>query len=70
MDAKDRTVPPAGRITAVKVLGELACNGSDDAAWAITELMRHQESSFEVKREAGSQFAHVNEVRKHGRRRP
>lgn len=68
MDAKDRTIPPQGRINAVKELGTLACNGSDDAAWAISELMRHQESSFEVKREAGSQMIHVNET-KRGRRR-
>lgn len=67
--AKDRTLSPGGRVTAVRDLGALACDGSGDAAWAIAELMRHQESSFEVKREAGSQLARVNEARKRGRRR-
>lgn len=65
--AKDRTQPHESRLAFVKELGSLASTGSEDAAWALGELTRHHDSSYDVKKEATNELAHAQEARRRGR---
>ncbi|MDD1677471.1 MAG: hypothetical protein LUQ40_07030 [Methanomicrobiales archaeon] len=62
--AKDRTQAHENRIASVKELGMLASTGSEDAAWALSELTRVNESSYDVKKEAANELAHAREARR------
>jgi hypothetical protein len=67
--ARDRTQQHESRIAFVRELGQLASTGSEDAAWALGELTRHQESSYDVKKEAAHELAHAQEARRMKRAR-
>ena len=69
MAARDRSQSSTSRLEATKSLGALACNGSEDAAWALKELYRHQETTYEVKRAAETELVRAEEQKKHRGRR-
>ena len=62
--ARDRTRAHETRIASVRELGMLASTGSEDAAWALGELTRVNESSYDVKKEAVNALAHAQEARR------
>jgi hypothetical protein len=67
--AKDRTISHEARLSSVRELGTLSCGGCRDAIWALGELVRHQETTYEVKREAKAELARAETAQRSGRRR-